>query len=1465
VSATAERVERRESPYFGLRYFEERYGAWFFGRDAERAKIITNLRAARLTLLHAESGAGKSSLLRAGVAWRLRELARESSAGEGPAVEVPVVFKSWKDDPVPKLIDAVERAIEPFLAGRPMPELPREDLQAAIATAAGAIDGRLLVILDQFEEYFVYSPLEPVPERFAEQLARCVNRADLPANFLISIREDAYASLGELFKGSIANVYGNYLHIEHLDRDAAESAIRAPLELYNGQPGVTPVAIEPGLVEAVLDQVPAHPAPEQAAETQTQAQAGADAHRNGDRRVATPLLQLVMQTVWEREHDEGSTLLRLSTLQQLEGAESIVDDHLRHALSELSEHDRDVAIDVFGDLVTLSGGKIAVSVPDLAGRTEHSEAEVAGVLAKLDEARIVSPVEAPPGLDRLRYRRYEIFHDVLAPAINRAIAARAAERRARRLRRLVASAVGLLIVALALGGFFVYLWRTAEAERKSAESVAYAAKAEKLIDSEPELGASLALRALRLHDTPEAEQALRDLLPAVQLQDTLGAAALVIDATFSPDGKLIAGGLEDGAVEIWDASTNRSLGTLGTAGLTPLDSVAFSADGKLLVTTYGDGTARIWNVATRRQVGDTIFVSRGGFTVWSAAFNPAGTEIATGLDDGTVRVWDVASHREVGVFSDPDEDAIFDVVWSPDGKLILAAGQNGMAEIWNAADFGTVPLRKLAPPHGRGWIESAAFSPDGERIVTASSDGEAWLWGLDSRRALRELPSRTRGLNSAAFSPDGNSIVTSSLDGTVEVWNASGDDTTPTVELKPHGVTASVLSAAFNRTGEEVVSSGGDGVVRVWDVAARREVAKLDGPSGGASISAAAFSPDGKLIVTGTYDGAAQVWDATAGQTRVVVVPPEREEVTSVGFSPDGRLFATANASGNGFVWSVAGGHLVEELDEAEKPMSSIQFSPTDARRVLTASEDGTARVWDLATGEPVWTRRAPAGEAIASAVFNASGTLVLTAGRDGIAQVLSAATGDPVGPAIRDPDPDPSFLSAHFSHNDKLIVTVGGDHRTARVWDRRTGRQVGPMLSEPGGAGMTDAEFGAGDREILTASSDGTAGVWSIASGRRLLVLAGHSGGLASATFSPDGSRILTASSDGTAKLWDAYPAEEQGAPLQAPGQNQLHTAVFNRAGTRIVTAGNDGVARIWDVAPGHRQVGVPLVEPQAPDRALVSAEFNPGGSLLLTASEDGTARVWSTVSDRQLHVLGKAGEPSLVDARFSPDGRLIVTVQRGTAQVWSATTYRRVGKPMSDQDGGDFTSAEFSPDASRIVTSDGSGYAQIWNWQAGRPQGTISEPGSPELYDAAFSADGHYVVTCSESGTARVWSASTNAQVTAVTEPGRDPIHHAVFGPHGWLLTSSADGYVRIWEWARGERVLRSPRLLSSFDAGNEVSDAEFSADGRFVVTAGEYGAARIFSTELAYPIRTLQADAERQITRRFTPGEEHAYLDE
>jgi hypothetical protein len=378
--------------------------------------LISNLRASRLTLLYAQSGTGKSSVLRAGVAARLGELARRGLEQRGTAGNIPVVFSSWRDEPTDELIAEIQKSIIPFLPEASPPETTHERLEEAIDAASTAANATLLVMLDQFEEYFLYRPTEVRPGRFADELASCINRANLRANFLISIREDAFSGLGDLFQHRIDNVYGNYLHLEHLDRESARQAIEKPIacfnELYKLEP---PFRIEPGLVDAVISQL----SPDQLTPGQRGIgglDSGNSAERHTDE-IPAPYLQLVMLRLWDAERAMGSRQLRLQTLEELGGARTIIETYVDRTLGSLPDDDRKTAVDVFHHLVTPSGTRIALTASDLSEYTGRSVNETTALLEQLAsyETRILRAIAPPPG--REGGTLYEISHDLLARAI----------------------------------------------------------------------------------------------------------------------------------------------------------------------------------------------------------------------------------------------------------------------------------------------------------------------------------------------------------------------------------------------------------------------------------------------------------------------------------------------------------------------------------------------------------------------------------------------------------------------------------------------------------------------------------------------------------------------------------------------------------------------------------------------------------------------------------------------------------------------------------------------------------------------------------------------------------------------------------------------------------------------------------------------------------------------------------------
>jgi hypothetical protein len=389
-------------PYKGLQPYTEEDRDYFFGREEDRETVGANLATAPLTIFYGASGVGKSSVLLAGVVPFLRQV---------PNVIV-VAFRTWQSAAfLPSLkaeiaMAAAERANQPVDLSAPLDELLARASRTARATVA--------LILDQFEEFVLYHRDSEEGRQFDSEFARAVNSEAPGARFLVSLREDSLSCL-DRYQGRIPNLWSNYLRLEHLDRAGAVRAIQKPLERYNllHRTAAPPVGIEGGLVEALIEQVKAG-----------RVRIGDRGHGalpvDGDPeprgiRIETAFLQMVLTRLWNEEVSAGSSTLRLSTLERLGGAQQVVRVHLEEVLKAFEPEEQEVCADLFDRLVTPGGTKIAYLAEDLARHAGELAPLVPAVLARLAATRIVRGVEPPAGQGGSA--RYEIFHDVLAPAI----------------------------------------------------------------------------------------------------------------------------------------------------------------------------------------------------------------------------------------------------------------------------------------------------------------------------------------------------------------------------------------------------------------------------------------------------------------------------------------------------------------------------------------------------------------------------------------------------------------------------------------------------------------------------------------------------------------------------------------------------------------------------------------------------------------------------------------------------------------------------------------------------------------------------------------------------------------------------------------------------------------------------------------------------------------------------------------
>src|SRR5207244_5889917 len=167
---------------------------------------------------------------------------RGSLRDTGGEKAVVVVFDSWQDDPVEALRETVSASL-----GGPA---ARGTLAATLRDWTQETGVELYLLLDQVEQYFVYHGRGG--NGLGEALPDVVNDPNLRVNVLLGIRDDALAQL-DAFKTRIPRLFGNYLRLDHLDRGEGRAAIEGPLARFGSLTG-TEYAIEPALVEAVLDQ-----------------------------------------------------------------------------------------------------------------------------------------------------------------------------------------------------------------------------------------------------------------------------------------------------------------------------------------------------------------------------------------------------------------------------------------------------------------------------------------------------------------------------------------------------------------------------------------------------------------------------------------------------------------------------------------------------------------------------------------------------------------------------------------------------------------------------------------------------------------------------------------------------------------------------------------------------------------------------------------------------------------------------------------------------------------------------------------------------------------------------------------------------------------------------------------------------------------------------------------------------------
>jgi WD40 repeat protein len=978
------------NPYVGPRPFE--LGERLWGRDEEIAAVYFLLSAERIVLLHSPSGAGKSSLVAAGLIPRLRErfdvwrptrVNQEPGAAAADGRRVNRYVHSailGFEEGIPALAE--------YVAGRPRrPGAPPS----------------AVVIFDQFEEVLTVDPLAvAAKEEFFDQLGELLHDPRMWALFVL--REDYLAPL-DPYAERVPTHLKNRFRIDLLGLAAAREAIVNPARengrefpaadrlvhdlatmkiqqpdgSFREQAGIY---VEPVQLQVVCRRLwDAMPADDPSIDVEdverfgnvdtalAQYYASSVARIAGDGLESHRIERLIRDWCGERLITAGgirnqvlmgageSEGLANDLIEQLRSAHLVRAEHRAGATWYELAHDRLIA-PVLGDNAAwreeyLSPVQRRAALWARQGRPrglllapeelEGNEVETVGDPTNLTGMFIAASAEVRERAES-RERQQQLEKELA---------------QARRIHKLAVAVTVFAVLALAVGAAAVWQWRRAEVARSQADeqrgkAEAQQRRAEKqkqVVEQQKAL-----VEILREQAEGGREQAIQESLRANKESRAAKEAKRVADRQKQrADEEALRAQRAQGEAQRAQGEAQRAL------------AWAYSEDAQRLIAA-GQRKEALAYLAKALSLGLESAAARGrvfallldsvhpipsgplrhGGPVSSASFSPDGARLVT-ASGNLVQVWDAATGLPLG---EPlsHEKPVLQASFSPDGQR-LATVSGRAVQVWDAAT-GQPQGKPLG--HQRRVVQ-ASFSPDGQRLVTASgnivqvwdadgrqilksSEGDAArVWHAETGKPLSE-PLRHRGSPSfMAVSPDGTRGVTASKDGMARIRYLGP----PAGTILRHE--AGVVSVSFGADGRRVITQMDGGAVRVWDAATGQPLREE------AAAPAAPPRAYGRWEVRTEDDGdSARVWDMVEGKP---VGEPLRHDgrVRSASFSPDGQRVVTASEDGTARVWDTVTGRPVGEPLQHDGWVLSAAFSP-DGQRVVTGSADGTAGLWDVLT-----------------------------------------------------------------------------------------------------------------------------------------------------------------------------------------------------------------------------------------------------------------------------------------------------------------------------------------------------------------------------------------------------------------------------------------------------------------------------------------------------------------------------------
>lgn len=279
---------------------------------------------------------------------------------------------------------------------------------------------------------------------------------------------------------------------------------------------------------------------------------------------------------------------------------------------------------------------------------------------------------------------------------------------------------------------------------------------------------------------------------------------------------------------------------------------------------------------------------------------------------------------------------ILHVVFSRDGRRILAASEDGTVRAWN---LETAHEELCLGDHGMG--ATAVIEADGGNILTSDRLGRVICHGPDGSARWTNSGRRRGGVSALAAHPDGKTVAAVTDVGMILLIDVASGRTLATWEDRGAG---SILAAAF-LPDCTLLTGGDDRRLRAWETPSGRHVRSLDGHADG--ITGIGVTPDGRSAVTSSRDNTVRLWDLSAG-TCPLVLKGHSFSVMDAAIHPSRRWGLSASWDHTFRAWDLSSGTSSVLLELNERRFAAAAFAP-GTLRAAAGDSSGTVHILELA------------------------------------------------------------------------------------------------------------------------------------------------------------------------------------------------------------------------------------------------------------------------------------------------------------------------------------------------------------------------------------------------------------------------------------------------------------------------------------------------------------------------------------